>query len=53
MVAALDRARDVLGPDRLLDLDGVLAGEPGQLPGEERLVGEVPTVLLADEHDQR
>jgi hypothetical protein len=53
VVGALDRTRDVLRGDRLLDLDGVLAGEARELAREERLVGEVPAVLLADEDDQR
>ena len=52
VVGALDRAGDVLGSDRLLELHRIVAGEPGELPGEERLVGEVPAILLADEHHQ-
>ena len=53
VVRALDRARDVLRGDRLLDLHRVLARKAGELAREERLVREVPPVLLADEHDQR
>ena len=50
---ALERARHVLGAHRLVDPDRVFAGEPGQLPCQERLVGEVAPVLLADGDDQR
>ena len=50
---AVDRAGQLLRPDRLLDRDRIRSREPLEAPGEERLVGEVPPVLLADEHDER
>ncbi len=53
VVGALDRCRHVLCLRRLLDRDRVLAGQPGQPPGEERLVGQMPPVLLADDDDER
>ena len=53
MVGALDRARHVLRPDGLLDADRVLAREPAEPAGEERLEREVPAVLLADDDDER
>ena len=54
MERPLDRGRNVLGPGGLVDADGILTGEAGQLPGEERLVGEMPTVLLShDDHERR
>ena len=53
MERALDRGRHVLGPRRLLHADGVVAGEPDEPPGEERLVGQMPAVLLADEDNDR
>ena len=37
----------------LLDPDRILAGEPVERPGEERLEREVPAVLLADDDDER
>ena len=51
--SAVDRAGEVLRPDRLLDRDGIRSREPFEAAGEERLVGEVATVLLADEDDER
>ncbi len=48
-----DRAREILRLHGLVDPDRVLAGEALEPAGEERLEGQVPPVLLADEHDQR
>ncbi len=53
MKRTLDRGRDVLCPGGLVDADGILATKAGQLPGEERLVGEMPTVLLPHDDDER
>ncbi len=50
---AVDRAGEVLRPDRLLDRDGIRSREPFEAAGEERLVSEVAPVLLSDEHDER
>ena len=52
VVGAVDGAGHVLGLQRLVDPDGVLTCEAMQLPGEERLEGEMAPVLLADEHDE-
>ncbi len=49
----LERARDVLGPNGLIDEDGIVAGETGEPPREKRLEREVPAVLLADHDDDR
>ena len=53
VVGALDRGRHVVRGGRGLDRHGVRARQPVQPPGQERLVGEVPPVLLADDDDQR
>ena len=53
MEGAGDRPGYILGAHRLVDPDRVVAGEPVQPPGEEGLEREVPTILLADEHDDR
>ena len=48
-----DRPRHVLGTARQLAPHRVLAGQPLQCPpGEERLEGDLPAVLLADHDDQ-
>ncbi len=52
VVGAVDGAGHVLGLQRLVDPDGVLTCDAVQLPGEERLEGEMAPVLLADEHDE-
>ena len=49
VVRAVDRARNVLRPDGLVDPDRVVAGEAAQASGQERLEDEVPPVLLADD----
>ena len=49
MERAGDRPGYVLGAHRLLDRDRVVAGEPVQPAGQERLEREVPAILLADE----
>ena len=46
-------ARHVLRPHRLAHPDRVVAGQAAQPPREERLLGEVAAVLLADQHDER
>ena len=48
-----DGAGKILRADRLVDPDGIVAGEPVEPTGEERLVREVTAVLLADEDDER
>ncbi len=53
VVGALERGRDVLRACGLLDAHRVGAGEPLEAAGEERLVGEVTPVLLADDDDER
>ena len=53
VVRALDRAGHLLRADGLLDGDRVLAGEPVEPAGEERLEDEVPPILLPDEDDER
>ena len=53
VVGAGDRAGHVLRAHRLVDPYRVVAREPVQAPGQERLEREVAAVLLADEHDQR
>jgi hypothetical protein len=47
-----DRVRHRLGTNRLVDPDGILAGKSEELPGEERLGGEVAAVLLAHHDDE-
>ena len=47
-----DRAGHVLGAYRRLHPDRVVPGQALQPPGEERLLGEVPAVLLADQDHQ-
>jgi hypothetical protein len=53
VVGALDRSGHVLRGGRGLDRDRVLARQAVQPAGEERLVGEVAPVLLADDDDER
>jgi hypothetical protein len=54
VVGAHERAGDVLRADRLVDRHGVLARQAVQAPGEERLLGEVAAILLADhDHERR
>ena len=50
---AVDRARHVLRPHRLLGPHRVLAREPLQAPGEEGLEDEVTAVLLPDDDHDR
>ena len=52
-MGAGDRAGHAPGVDRLVDPHRVLARQPLELSGEERLRREVATVLLADEDDER
>ena len=53
VVGAHDGAGHVLGAQRLLEGHRVVAREPVEPAGEERLEREVAAVLLADEHHQR
>ena len=49
-----DRRRYVLRAHRLLDRHRIAAGEPVQLPGQERVERQVAPVLLAhDDHERR
>jgi hypothetical protein len=52
-VGAHDRPRHVLAAHRLVDPHGVVAGEALQAAGQERVLRQVPPVLLAHQHDQR
>ena len=53
VVGADDSARHVLGTHGLLGEDWVLARQPVQLAGQERVECEVAAVLLADEDHER
>ena len=48
-----ERARHVLGARGLSHPDRVIAREPGQPPGEERLLREMTAILLSHEHHER
>ena len=50
---ARERARHVLRAGGLIDPDRVLARQPTQPAGEERLLGEMAAVLLAHQDDER
>ena len=50
---AADGAGQVLGANRLVDPDGILACKTLEPAGEKRLVREVTAILLADEDDER
>ena len=50
--SAEDRAGDICSTYRLVDLDGI-PGETYELSRQELFEGQVPPVLLADEHDER
>jgi hypothetical protein len=50
---AADGTGKVLGPDRVVDPDGILAGEALEPTRQERLVSEVAPILLTHEHDER
>ena len=53
VVGAHDRARHVLGAGGLVAPHRVLAGEPVQAAGQERVEREVAAVLLADDDHER
>ena len=53
MVRAVDRPRNILRPDGLVDPDRVVAGEAAQASCQEGLEDEVPPVLLADDDHER
>jgi hypothetical protein len=50
---ARERAGHVLGARGLGDRDRIIAGQPVEAPREERLLSEVPAVLLAHQHHER
>ncbi len=52
VAGALDRAGHVLRAHGEIDPDRVVAGEPLQPTGEERLEHQVPAVLLTDDDDE-